>query len=62
MLSYGVNMPLIRINIIMQKNAMNIYCCCVDEKVEIKRASPSTAIRKRVAPKNIRRTTPRMEY
>ena len=30
----------------MQKNAINIYCCCVPENVEINRASPSTAIRK----------------
>ena len=33
-------------NMIMQKNAININCCCVEENVEIKSASPSTAIRK----------------
>ena len=32
--------------IIMQKNATNIYCCCVPEKVETKSARPRTAIRK----------------
>jgi len=33
-------------NIIIQKNAINIYCCCDPENVEINRASPRTAIRK----------------
>ncbi len=50
MLSNGVKMPLIRMKIIMQKNATNINCCCVDEKVEIKSASPRTAIRNIAAP------------
>jgi hypothetical protein len=58
MLSYGVKIPLMRIKIIMQKNATNIYCCCVAEKVEINRASPRTAIRNMVLPRNMRRILP----
>ena len=43
---------------IIKKNAMNIYCCCVPEKVEIKRARPRTAIRKIAEPRNRRRMLP----
>ena len=42
----------------MQKNATNMYCCCVPEKVEMKRAKPKTAIRKIELPRNISKILP----
>jgi hypothetical protein len=51
-------MPLIRIKMIIQKNATNMYCCCVPEKVEIKSATPRTAIRKTELLRNMSKKLP----
>jgi len=51
MLSKGVKIPLIRIKIIIKKNATNIYCCWVPESVDINKARPRTAIRKIADPR-----------
>ena len=58
MLSRGVNMPLIRIKMIIKKKPVNIYCCCVPEKVEIKRASPRAATIKTAEQKKRRAMLP----
>ena len=39
-------MPLINMNTMIKKKAINIYCCCVEAIVEKNSASPSTAIMK----------------
>ncbi len=52
MLSNGVNIPLISINMIRKKKPANINCCWVRVMVDMNNASPSAPIRKKNELKN----------